>query len=118
MATARCTANVAVQALFAVPLHMKAIIDAINIDNEGASGAITVQMEDDFTQDISQTNNTPTARHAFPFQATVPAGISFSADILSTESIECLGNVGIICSAGVGFVADAGCVIIVTYHFE
>jgi len=112
MATARCTANVAVQALFAVPLHMKAKIDAINIDNQGVAAA-TVQLEDDFTQDVSNLVGAPVARSAFPFQATVPAGISFSADELSVKEIECLGNVGAIAN-----VVQAGTVIIVEYHFE
>lgn len=113
MATARATANVAVQPLFQVPLHMKGIIDSVNIDNQGVSGPITVQLEDDFIQDVSQTNNTPTARSAFPFQTTVSQNTSVSADELSTEKIECLGNVGVICNK-----TDAGCAIVIDYHFE
>ena len=112
MATARVVANVAVQPLFTVPLHMKAKIDAINIDNQSA-GSITVQLEDDFTQDISNANNAPVARSAFPFQATVPTLTSFTADELSVKAIECLGNVGAICSGN-----SAACAIIIEYHFE
>lgn len=112
MATARCTASNVVQPLFQVPLHMKAVIDAINIDNQGVA-ACTMQLEDDFTQDISNLNNVPTARSAFPFQATVPAGISFSADELSVKEIECLANVGALCS-----VVQPLTVITVQYHFE
>jgi hypothetical protein len=112
MATARVTANVAVQALFQVPLHKKAKIDAINIDNQSA-GAITVQLEDDFTEDISNTTGAPTARSAFPFQVTIPATTSFSADENSVREIECLGNLGAICSA-----ISAACAIIVNYHYE
>jgi len=112
MATARVTASVAVQNLFSTPLHMKAVIDDISIDNEGTSGAITVQLEDDFTQDISFTNATPTARSAYPFQITVAQNTSVSADINTLAETECLGNVGAKCSA-----TDAGCSIIVVYHF-
>jgi len=113
MATARVTANVAVQALFAVPLNMKAKIDDILVDNQGTSGLITVQMEDDFTQDISSTVGAPVARSAFPFQITVAQNASVSADKLTVDEVECLGNVGIICDK-----TDAGCAIIVQYHFE
>ena len=115
MATARATANVnvALAQLFQVPLHMKGIIDSVNIDNQGTSGPITVQLEDDFIQDISQGNNVPTARSAFPFQTTVTQNTSVSADELSTEKIECLGNVGVVCNK-----TDAGCAIVVDYHFE
>jgi len=112
MATARVTASVAVQPLFSTPLHMKAVIDDINIDNEGTSGAITVQLEDDFTQDISTTVVVPTARSAFPFQTTVAQNTSVSADKNTLADTECLGNVGVICSA-----SDVGCVIVVVYHF-
>jgi hypothetical protein len=113
MATARAVANVAVQNLFAVPLHMKGKIDTVTVDNEGSSGAIKVQLEDDFTQDVSQGNNTPTARSAFPYQATVAQGLTDVSDVLSVEKIECLGNVGVICDK-----SDAGCAVIVEYHFE
>jgi hypothetical protein len=93
---------------------MKAIIDDIDINNQGASGAIKAQVEDDFTQDISATNAAPVARSAFPFEATVAQGVDFSADIDSmAEDTECLGNVGIICDK-----TDAGCSIVVKYHFE
>jgi hypothetical protein len=91
---------------------MKAVIDAINVDN-GAAVAATVQLEDDFTQDISASNAAPTPRSAFPFQATIPAGISFSADELSVKAIECLGNVGVVTN-----IVSALCAIIVEYHFE
>ena len=113
MATARCTANVAVQPLFSTPLHMKAVIDDININNQGTSGTIKVQMEDDFTQDISAGNNTPTARSAFPFETSVPVNTSVSADKNTLADTECLGNVGIVCDK-----TDAGCAIVVVYHFE
>jgi Na+-transporting methylmalonyl-CoA/oxaloacetate decarboxylase beta subunit len=113
MASARCLANIGVQPLFAVPLHMKAVIDDINIDNQGTSGKITVQLEDDFTQDISATLAAPAGRSAFPFQTTVAQNASVSADKNTVDQIRCLGNVGAICSA-----TDAGCVIEVFYHFE
>jgi hypothetical protein len=113
MATARATANVTVQPLFSTPLHMKAVIDDINIDNEGSSGSITVQLEDDFTQDISNGNGTPTVRSAFPFQTTVAQTVSVSADKNTLADTECLGDVGVVCSA-----TDAGCAIVVVYHFE
>ena len=112
MATARCTASNIVQPLFQVPLHLKAKVDAINIDNQSPA-AITMQLEDDFTQDISATVNAPVARSAFPFQVTVNPGVSFSADVLSVKEIELLGNVGALCSA-----IQAGCVIIIEYHYE
>jgi hypothetical protein len=112
MATARVTANTAVQPLFQVPLNMKGIIDSVTIDNQSAV-AETVQLEDDFTQDISNLVGAPVARSAFPFQATVGAGLTDVANELSTKKIECLGNVGAICSA-----IQALCAIIVTYHFE
>ena len=113
MATARAAANTAVQALFATPLHMKAIIDDISIDNQGTSGPIKVQMEDDFTQDISMGVPAPVARSAFPFQTTVVQNTSVSADKLTVGNIECLGNVGIICDK-----IDVNCAIMVEYHFE
>ena len=113
MAQARVTSNVAVQNLFSTPLHMKAIIDDITIDNEGTSGPITVQLEDDFTQDISTTVAATVARSAFPFQTTVAQNSSVSADKNTLADTECLGNVGVICSA-----TDAGCSIIIVYHFE
>ncbi len=113
MATARRTANVALQALLVTPLHMKVKFDAINIDNQGASGKITVQIQDDFTQDISNLVAAPVARSAFPFQASVPQGNTFIADQLMLKEIEGLGNIGVLCSA-----TDAGCVITVDYHFE
>ena len=116
MATARCSANLVVQPLFSTPLHMKAIIDDIDIDNQGASGPITVQLEDDFTQDISAHVAAPVARSAFPFQTTVAQNASFSADEDSMgedhEDTVGLGNVGVICSA-----TDAGCTIVIKYHF-
>lgn len=112
MATARATANVVVQPLFNVPLHMKAIIDDINIDNQSGVG-ITVQLQDTFTQDISQTNNIPTVRNAFPLQATVPANTNYDRDVNSVGAVECIGNVGVICNA-----IQAACVIVVSYHFE
>jgi hypothetical protein len=111
MATARVTANLAVQPLFVTPLHMKAKIDSVTVDNQ--SGVpVTVQLEDDFTQDISQTVAAPVARSAFPFQRTVGAGLTDIADELAVSQIECLGNVGAICSA-----TQAACAIIVNYHF-
>jgi len=113
MATARCTANVAVQPCFSVPLHMKAVIDDISIDNEGVSGPITVQLEDDFTQDISTTVAAPVARSAYPFQTTVAQNTSVSADKNTLADTECLGNVGVICNK-----TDAGVAIVVVYHFE
>lgn len=113
MATARVLANVAVQALFSVPLHMKAVIDDITVDNQGTSGPITVQLQDTFTQDISNVNPAPAARNAFPFQITVAQNATVSADINTVGDIQCLGNVGAICSA-----TDVGCAIIVSYHFE
>lgn len=113
MSVARVTASTAVQPLFAVPLNMKAIIDDINIDNQGTSGPITVQLEDDFTQDVSTTVAAPVARSAFPFQTTVAQNASVSADELTMKQTECLGNVGAICSA-----IDAGCAVLVKYHFE
>jgi hypothetical protein len=99
--------------LFSTPLHMKAIIDDISIDNEGTSGPITVQLEDDFSQDISATNATINALSAYPFQTTVAQNTSVSADKNSLVDTECLGNVGVKCS-----VIDAGCAILVVYHFE
>jgi hypothetical protein len=113
MATARVTANTAVQPLFSTPLHMKAIIDNINIDNEGSSGSITVQLEDDFSQDISFANGTVNPLSAFPFQTTVAQNTSVSADKNTLADTECLGNVGVKCSA-----IDAGCAIVVVFHFE
>lgn len=112
MATARVTANTTKQPLFSVPLHMKGIIDAIDIDNQGAA-ANTIQLEDDFTQDISHSNGTPTARSSYPWQGTIPVSTLFTADELSTKRIECLGDVSALASA-----IDASCVIIVAYHFE
>ena len=114
MATARATANMTVQPLFSTPLHMKAIIDDVDINNQGSSGTIKVQLEDDFTQDVSVGNNTPTARSAFPFEASVPQGTDFSADVNSlADDVECLGDVGVKCDK-----TDAACSIIVKYHFE
>ncbi len=113
MSTARVTSNTAVQPLFTVPLHMKAIIDDISIDNQGTSGPITMQLQDTFTQDISTLNAAPAARTAFPFQTTVAQNASVSADKLTVGKIECLGAIGAICSA-----IDTGCAIVVTYHFE
>ena len=112
MAVVNCTASNLKQTLVNVPLHMKAKIDAVNIDNQGV-GNNTVQLEDDFTQDISNGNNTPTARTAFPFQNTVPVGTSFSADYLSVKSIPMLGSIAVLCSA-----LDAGVAIKITYHLE
>jgi hypothetical protein len=113
MASARCTANVAAQVLLNVPLHMKAIIDDVEIDNQGASGSITVQLQDVFTQDISQTNNAPAVQTAYPFQTTVTQNTSVSADELTVGEIDCLGTIAVICSA-----TDVGCVVIVTWHLE
>lgn len=113
MATARCLANVAVQALFVTPLHMKAVIDNVTVDNQGTSGPITAQMEDDFTQDISTTVAAPVARSAFPFQITVAQNDTVSADENTLKRTECLGNVGMICNK-----TDALCVITIVYHFE
>lgn len=112
MATARCVANAAVQPLFQTPLHMKAIIDDVKIDNQSA-GPLTIQLEDDFTQDVSATNAAPVARSAFPFQATVPTITTYDADRNSVNGIVCLGNVGAIASGN-----SAACAIIVSYHFE
>jgi hypothetical protein len=112
MATARVAALIAGAPLFTVPLHMKAVVEAVNIDNQSAV-PVTVQLQDTFTQDVSQANPAPAARIAFPFQATVPAGISFSADELSCKDIELLQAVVAICSAN-----QALCAIIVNYHFE
>jgi hypothetical protein len=92
---------------------MKAVIDDIDIDNEGTSGAITVQLEDDFFQDISATNATINALSAYPYQTTVAQNASVSADKNTLADRVCLGSVGVKCNA-----IDAGCAIVVTYHFE
>jgi len=113
MATARVRANTVVQALFSVPLHMKAIIDSVTVDNQGTSGVITVQLEDDFTQDISAGVGAPAARSAFPFQMTVAQNATVSADKRTLEETVGLGNVGAVCDK-----IDAGCAIVVVYHFE
>jgi hypothetical protein len=91
---------------------MTAIIDSILIDNQAAV-PITVQIEDDFVQDISNGNPAPANQSAFPFQATVPTVTTFSGDKNSLPDTKVLGNGGIICS-----VTDAACAIIVNYHFE
>lgn len=114
---ARCTASNAVQPLFATPLNMKAIIDSIFVDNRSAV-AVVVQMEDDFTQDISNLNPAPVVRNAFPWQATVKAASGLNSDVNSLQGrgeqgLTCLGNVGILCDS-----VQANCDIVVYFHFE
>ena len=116
MPTSRVTANVAVQPIVAVPLHMRLVVDAINVNNQGSSGIIRVQLEDDFTQDIANGPSAPpgpTARSAFPFDESIGQGVAFSADKLSLEDMLGLGNVGVICDK-----TDAGASIIVVWHLE
>jgi hypothetical protein len=113
MATSRVTASVAAQTIFTVPLHMKAKIDAINIDNQGGSGKIQVSIRDSFTQDLSQGVAAPAARVAFPWTGTIPQNQFFEEDVLALEKIDVLGVGAIICSA-----TDAACIINIQWHLE
>jgi hypothetical protein len=116
MPTARVTANIAVQPLINVPLHQRMVVDAINVNNQGSSGTIRIQLQDAFTQDVANGPSAPagpTVRTAFPFDESIGQGVPFSADKLSLEDMLCLGNVGIICDK-----TDAGCSIVVVFHLE
>ncbi len=108
--TARVTANTALQALFSVPLHMKGKIIAIDVNNQGTSGAIKVQIQDIFTPSVGIVNASPVQQTKYRMEATVPQNQMFSEDIMSLEDTECLGAVSAICNA-----IDANCTIIVRY---
>ncbi len=110
---ANATALIAGVQIIQTPLHMKTIIDAINVNNPGISGIITMSVVDVFTQDVSQNNNAPTPRTAIPFNMPVGQGVFASADKNSLAKMECLGAVAITCDK-----TDPGCNITVIYHQE
>lgn len=118
---ARCTANTVVQPLVTVPLNQKCIVDSIFLDNRSGV-AVTVQLQDNFTEDVSAGPTpiaAPTARIALPFQQTVPANQGYNADVNSLQSrygeqgLVILEQMGAICS-----VIEPLCDIVVFYHFE
>ena len=113
MATANTTANTAPQTLFTVPTPQKAHLGNVDIDNEGSSGAVIVQLTDTFTPAASIGNTSPYQMVITRFQATVPQGVSFSADVLSLKDVDFIGVV----SAGASAI-EAGCAIIVGYSLE
>jgi hypothetical protein len=114
MATANCTANnLVAQVLVTVPFNKKARLLDLSIDNQGTSGAITTRLQDLFTPNLSVGVPGPTPPVTDDrFQATVPQGVSFDADVLSLKGKEFIGNIQAIASA-----TDAGCAIIATYEF-
>ncbi len=109
----RVTANSSPQLLFTTPLHMKAKIEDVDIDNQGTSGPITVQLQDEFVTSAGVVNPTATSTKLYRFQATVQQAASFSADSRSFVKTQCLGRVSAVADK-----IDAGAVIIVRYTVE
>ena len=111
MATARVTASTVKQLLFVTPLNMKAIIDSIVADNK-ALVDVQMQLEDDFQQDVSANNGVVNALSAFPYQVTLPAGVTYR-DTPPNDDTVCLGNVYAVCDS-----IQAACAIVINYHLE
>ena len=115
---ARVTANTVVQNLIATPLNMKTVIDSVFVNNTSGV-AVRVQLEDDFTQDVSAAvSPNPIARSAFPFDKTIPANSTYDADVnslqgRSEQGCVALGNLGAICDS-----IQATCSIFIYFHFE
>jgi hypothetical protein len=97
---------------------MKTVIDSVSINNRSGV-AVRVQLEDDFTQDVSAAvSPNPIARSAFPFDKTIPANSTYDADVnslqgRSEQGCVALGNLGAICDS-----IQATCSIFIYFHFE
>ena len=114
MATAIVNVGTSPQTLFTVPTNMKGKPSEIDIDNEGSSGPITIQITDTFTPSPSQAHPSPSpVTPIVRFQATIAQNSSFSADKNSCEDIEFLGLVEVVASP-----TDAGCAVIMGYHLD